>query len=224
MVRKIFRHHKGPVLALMVLAAFTASAVYSVTRQLRDSFHVEDASRLARVWRSLETYLRSPSRCEGLLRGVREGTHLSGSAGLAVGREWQRSGWIVKDLYLLSREDQAAWHLATAGDSEGHLKITLVRRADPGTPGGLEHLLSAPTAVRLVALKILWGQEEVFRGCSLVKLHRACARAARVHGMPPRWRGGGRLPAGSLAECPGKRGYEVRCLLPGRERPVWACH
>ncbi len=89
------------------------------------------------------------------MRGHRRGDSLLGLEGaLRVGREWQSSGWIVKDLYLLRKEDEVAWELKLDPDREGQifLKVSLIPKPQKGEKLGIHYLLAAPTSSRLIPI------------------------------------------------------------------------
>lgn len=95
---------------------------------------------------------------------------------LLVGREWQGSGWIVKDLYLLRKEDEIAWELNPDPEHEGQmfLKVSLIPRPSKGEKLGLHYLMAAPTSTRLIPIEAELGSLDLRGPASSGQMIKAC--------------------------------------------------
>ena len=139
----------------IVLIAFVASAtslsIQHTNSLIESRIHKDEWL----VWQQLESYLKNSKTCTTLMKGHRRGDSLLGlEGGLRVGREWQSSGWLVKDLYLIRIEDEVAWELKQDLNHEGQffLKVSLIPKPLKGEKLGMEYLLTANTSSRLIQI------------------------------------------------------------------------
>ena len=145
-----------------------------------------------------------------------------------VGREWDETGWLVKEMYVLRREDEIAWNVKRSGSSRPgvstiFLKIDLVPKPGPGIKAGIDYMLRAPTSTRLIAVRVTMAHERVFGHCQRQVAEQACYQAGEKMGLMPRMTGG-RMPASKEFQCGGSEGYKVQCLMPDNEAPIWRCN
>jgi hypothetical protein len=163
-VKKSGKSDSTILILATLLIAFVASATCFSLRHtsslIASTVHGDEWS----VWQQMESYLKNRKTCTTLMRGHRRGDSLLGLEGaLRVGREWQGSGWIVKDLYLLRKEDEVAWELKPDPNYEQQifLKVSLIPKPPQGEKLGMQYLLAAPTSLRLIPINAELGSVEM---------------------------------------------------------------
>lgn len=198
--------------------------------ELTTAFDEEKVSE-STAWVGLERFFRQNSVCTQLLRRKKLGESLLGGpqGGMpTVGREWDETGWLVKEMYVLRREDEIAWHVkrnvsTRPGVSTVYLKIGLVRKPAAGIKVGVDYMLRAPTSTRLIDVRVTMAHERVFGHCQRQIAEKACYKAGETKGIMPRM-SGGRMPASKEFSCDGARPYKVQCLIPEDTAPIWRCN
>jgi hypothetical protein len=144
-----------------ILTVFTLTAISLMVWQVRSGLeHVVSyqTSRPGeeRAWSAMRDFWESPGACTRLLRGNRLGHSLIPvwHSAPRPGSEWQGTGWIVKDVYLLGRQDEAAWMARRQGDAKNtvYVKVSLVPRPKQGIPLSVSYLIHAPSVSRIFAL------------------------------------------------------------------------
>lgn len=144
-----------------ILTVFTGTAISLMVWQVRHGLeHVvsyqpsRPGEKLA--WGAMEEFWESPGACTRLLRGHRLGQslHTVMNQGPRPGSEWRGSGWIVKDVYLLGRQDEAAWMARRNGDGKDsvYVKVSLVPRPKQGVPLSVSYIIHAPSVSRIFPL------------------------------------------------------------------------
>lgn len=164
------------ILAILLIG-LVASTIYLSIRHARSSIANTTKNDEWAVWQQMENYFKDSKTCSTLLRGHRRGDSLLGhEKGLLVGREWRESGWIVKDLYVLRKEDEVAWELNPDPDHEGQifLKVSLIPRPAKGEKLGVHYLLAAPTSTRLIPIEAKLGSIETRGPASAGRIIKEC--------------------------------------------------
>ncbi len=226
---------RGSAAVVAVLVTFVCASIMLVMFQVRQdlehttSFSQEKVSEHT-AWMGLERFFRDNPVCTQLLKRKKMGESLMGSYEAEmpkVGREWDETGWLIKEMYVLRREDEIAWQVkrnpsTQPGVSTVYLKIGLVPRPAPGVKAGVDYMLRAPTSTRLIAVKVTMAHERVFGHCDRQVAEQACYQAGELKGIMPRLVSG-RMPASKEFQCGGE-GYRVQCLIPDNEAPIWRCN
>lgn len=219
-----------------VLVAFVCASIVLVMFQVRQDLEHSSAFTQEKVsehaaWMGLERFFRDNPVCTQFLKRKKLGESLLGGRAPAtpqVGREWDESGWLIKDMYVLRREDEIAWQVKRApsslpGVATVFLKISLIPKPAPGIKAGVEYMLRAPTSTRLIGVKVTMAHERVFGHCRRQAAEQACYQAGEAKGIVPRL-AGGRMPASKDFQCGESQGYRVQCLIPEDTAPIWRCN
>src|SRR5690606_5936712 len=116
--------------------------VFQIRRDLREASAFAPHSGEHEAWVTLERFFKDDLKCSQMLAGKGPGDTVLGGAGPEapqVGQEWRGTGWVIKDLYVLRREDEASWQLKRpamplAQEGEGHVyvKVSLVPKPKDG--------------------------------------------------------------------------------------------
>lgn len=163
-VKKTGKPDSTILILALLLIGFVASAIYFSLHHVGPSIASTHQNAEWVVWQQMERYFKNAKTCTSLMRGHRRGDSLLGhEKSLLVGREWQGSGWIVKDLYVLRKEDEVAWELNPDPEHEGQLflKVSLIPRPSKGEKLGVHYLLEAPTSTRLIPIDAELGSLDV---------------------------------------------------------------
>lgn len=163
-VKKTGKTDSTILILALLLIGFVASAIYLTLRHAGTSIANTQNNAEWVVWQQMESYFKNTKTCTSIMRGHRRGDSLLGhEKSLFVGREWQGSGWIVKDLYVLRKEDEVAWELNPDPEHEGQLflKVSLIPRPSEGKKLGVHYLLEAPTSTRLIPIDAELGSLDV---------------------------------------------------------------
>lgn len=164
------------ILALLLIG-FVGSAIYLSLTHVGPSIASTQHNAEWAVWLQMEHYFKNSKTCTSLLKGHRRGDSLLGhEKSILVGREWQESGWIVKDLYLLRKEDEIAWELNPDPEHEGQmfLKVSLIPRPSKGEKLGMHYLMAAPTSTRLIPIDAELGSLDLRGPASSGQMIKAC--------------------------------------------------
>ena len=220
-----------------VLVAFILAGIFLVGHQLRQdlqmvSMHNHKQANVSRAWYGMEKFFRDTQSCSGFFQGHRLGDTVVGEGfGPIIGREWLNTGLIVKDLYLLKREDEVAWHVRTdktaqhwnprVGEGNIYVKVSLVARPDEGGMG-IDYLLNTPGISRIFQVKVTMARELILSNCDAHKTQQACQQAALEVGSLAQIRPS-RAPASLGMKCEGREPHTVQCLLPGDRFPIYKC-
>lgn len=176
-VKKTGKTDSTILILAMLLIGFVASAIYLSLRHFGPSIASTQHNAEWVVWQQMERYFKNAKSCTTLMRGHRRGDSLLGhEKSLLVGREWQGSGWIVKDLYVLRKEDEVAWELNPDPEHEGQLflKVSLIPRPTQGKKLGVHYLLEAPTSTRLIPIDAELGSLDVRGPASRGQIIKEC--------------------------------------------------
>lgn len=129
------------------------------------------------AWASLEEHFRDQRRCTALLRGKQRGDSLD----QLTGKEWQDSGWIVREGHILRAEDEVAWQLPKDEDRphELYVLLSLIPGGQNGERLSVDQFLKAEAVGRLVKIEAEFsedrkrapasGPEGVIRKCKIKK-------------------------------------------------------
>lgn len=103
------------------------------------------------AWDSLEEHFRDQRRCTALLRGKQRGDSLD----QLTGKEWQDSGWIVREGHILRAEDEVAWQLPTdeGRPEQLYVKLSLIPGPEKGARMSIDQFLQAQSVGRLVKIE-----------------------------------------------------------------------
>jgi hypothetical protein len=227
---------RGSAAVVVILVTFVCASITLVMFQVRrdleltTAFDEEKVSENA-AWVGLERFFRDNPVCTQFLKRKKLGESLLGGRGddmPKVGREWDESGWLVKEMYVLRREDEIAWQVkrnpsSRPGLSTVYLKIGLVPLPAPGIKAGVDYMLRAPTSTRLIAVRVTMAHERVFGHCQRQVAEQACYQAGEARGIMPRM-SGGRMPASQEFQCREGEPYRVQCLIPEDSAPIWRCN
>ncbi len=227
---------RGSAVVMAILVTFVCASITLVMFQVRrdlertSSFDEEKVSENT-AWVGVERFFRDNPGCTQLLKRKKLGESLMGAQEPdmpKVGREWDETGWLVKEMYVLRREDEIAWQLkrttsARPGVSTVYLKISLVPKPASGIKAGVDYMLRAPTSTRLVGVKVTMAHERVFGHCQRQVAEQACYQAGERLGIMPRM-AGGRMPASKEFQCGEGDPYKVQCLIPEDTAPIWRCN
>ena len=224
---------RGSAVVMAILVTFVCASITLVMFQVRRDLEHATAFDEERVsentaWVGLERFFRDNPACTQLLKRKKLGESFLGAPETdmpKVGREWDETGWLIKEMYVLRREDEIAWHLkrstsARPGVSTVYLKISLVPKPAEGIKAGVDYMLRAPTSTRLISVRVTMAQERVFAHCQRQVAEQACYQAGEAKGIMPRM-SGGRMPASKEFQC---EGYRVQCLIPEDIAPIWRCN
>lgn len=227
---------RGSAVLVAVLVTFVCASITLVMFQVRHDLEQSTAFNEEKVsehtaWMGLERFFRDNPVCTQLLKRKKLGESLMGGRepeSPQVGREWDETGWLIKDMYVLRREDEIAWQVKRApsslpGVATVYLKISLIPKPAPGIKAGVEYMLRAPTSTRLIGVKVTQAHERVFGHCKRQAAEQACYQAGEAKGIMPKL-AGGRMPASKDFRCGGSEGYKVQCLIPDNEAPIWRCN
>ena len=225
--------HSSALWALWgLLPLLTTAGISLMIKQVRNDLswvrvQTQKQSSEQRAWWGLERFFADSKSCSTFFRGKRLGEAVIEEAqgfGPKLGQEWLKTGWIVKDVYVLRRVDEVAWNLRQELKSDtAYVKVSLVPRPSQGQAMGVDYLLSAPSISRIFPVKMTLGEERTFPGCDQSQSQLTCQREA--------FKVGGRalmLPSRSLAskglKCKdGGFKHQARCLLAGDHFPIWNC-
>ena len=224
---------RGSAVVVAILVTFVCASITLVMFQVRRDLEsttsfVQEKVGENTAWVGLERFFRDNPVCTQLLKRKKLGESLMGASEPEmprVGREWDDTGWLVKEMYVLRREDEIAWHVkrnvsSRPGVSTVYVKIDLVPGPAPGIKAGVDYMLRAPTSTRLIAVRVTMAHERVFGHCQRQVAEQACYQAGETMGIMPRM-SGGRMPASKEFQC---EGYRVQCLIPDNEAPIWRCN
>lgn len=221
---------RGSAVVLVILVVFVCTSIGLVMMQVRrdlehtTAFDPEKVSEHT-AWVGLERFFRDNQGCTELLKRKKLGEHVVGM----VGQEWDETGWLIKDMYVLRREDEVSWqvsrpsHHRVPGVSTVYLKVTLVPRPAEGVKTGVDYMLRAPTSTRLIGVKVTMAHERVFGHCRRQVAEQACYQAGESLGIMPKL-SGGRMPASKEFQCGKHEPYRVQCLIPDTEAPIYRCN
>jgi hypothetical protein len=224
---------RGSTVVMVILVTFVSASITLVMFQVRRDLEHATAFDEERVsentaWVGLERFFRDNLVCTQFLKRKKLGESLIGAHQPdmpRVGREWDDTGWLVKEMYVLRREDEIAWHVkrnasSHPGVSTVFLKIGLVPKPAAGIQAGVDYVLRAPTSTRLIAVRVTMAHERVFNHCQRQVAEQACYQAGEMMGIMPRM-AGRRIPASKEFQC---GGYRVQCLIPDNDAPIWRCN
>lgn len=217
-----------------MLGAFICCGSALVVLQLRHgleqvSAHNEKLKNEGQAWYGMEKFFKDTQSCSGFFHGRRLGDTVVGEGfGPVIGKEWLNTGLIVKDLYLLRREDEVAWNVKKgawdplSGEGEIYVKVTLVARPENGEMLGVDYLLNAPAVSRIFSMKVSMSEERTFTDCDAQKVQAACQQAAFESGSLPLIRRA-RAPAATDLKCDDATAHRTTCVLPGERFPINKC-
>lgn len=225
----------GTIAIWGILGTFILAAVLLVSWQLRDDFMELQQVNQARTadtsaWEGLEQFFARTQHCSGFLQGRKLGeTLLTQFPGAPViGRPWGKAGHVVKDLYLLRREDEVAWQVRDQLEWDGltgegiiYLKVSLVKLAE-GEEASVDELLHRTAVSRIFGLRVSMAREQVYADCDPQKAKEACEQAGFEMGAVPRMKLI-RAPASQANQCDGQAPQAMACVLPGDHFPITRC-
>lgn len=210
--------------ALMgLLPLLTVGGVSLVIKQLRYDLHWvgKQNTRMTaehKAWWGLERFLRDSESCSSYFRGKRLGETIVGEGrvfGPRVGQEWLKTGWLVKDIYVLKREDEVAWNVRRAPKSDTvYVKVSLVPKPEQ-VSAGVDYILNAPSVSRIFAVGVTLAEEKVFTSRNQSDALNLCRKTAFELGAELRHSGRGIASFGSE--------YQARCLMVSDHFPIWSC-
>jgi hypothetical protein len=218
---------QGLARLLVLMGTFVCGSILLMVTHVRRDLRLNQAVDPHEGWVSLEQFFKDAENCTTLLKSRMPGESLLAKGMPAefprVGMEWQGSGQVIKEMYILRKEDEIAWQVPKHTSSTVYLKIEMVPNPMPGVKIGVDYMLHAPTTSRLIAIQVERAEEHFIGDCERRMAERTCYQTARAKGVSPKLLKGERLPASKQFNCGGKKAYGVQCLIPSKNAPIWKC-
>jgi len=180
------------------------------------------------VWRDLAAFFQHPRHCTSFLQGHKLGESLIGSekGHPIIGQEWNKSGWVVKELYLLRRQDEVAWQvndselLRPRAEQLVYLKVGVVPK--PQGKITVDYLLSSRPSYRIFPIPVALGEVRTFAGCDSRLNEIACQSVGLSLGATAKL-AVSRAPASVSKRCQGGRWHQALCVLQADHLPIRRC-
>ncbi|MBY0515535.1 MAG: hypothetical protein K2P81_01410 [Bacteriovoracaceae bacterium] len=228
---KILTNQKGSVALMAILFVFVCVGISFSIFQIRQDMKGASAffdKRLGehQVLVGIENYFKDNLNCSQMLSGKRRGDLLLDNHSPnapKIGKEWKKSGWIVKDLFLLRAEDAKGWAIDVHNLDRVHLKVSLVPKPVEGIKVGMDYLLNAPASVKIISLNVIEADEKVFSHCRRQLAQQACQEFAHSKGSVAKM-DLDREPASLSLNCAAGVVHQVHCLVPHSDAPIWRCN
>jgi len=177
-----------------------------------------------KAWVELESFISDPSICSNLFKHKKLGTSVISTnslLGLRVGIEWRMSGFIIKDIYVLSSEQEISWASSKSEQDKIFVKLTLVEKPQ-GEALSLAYMMRAQEFTRIISIPAVVGEEFAFDDCKKSDAESFCHEVSSVYGRKPLMKNF-RTPASEEKGCGRAGGHKVVCFIPHKGGEIKSC-
>lgn len=219
---KMIKRYAGLILGLFLVSGWFVAC-------LSFDFFIHDVKRVKdqhKTWTELEHFISDSDICPHLFKNKKLGQSIINTnplIGLRVGKEWRDSGYVIKDLYILTAEEEISW-AAFKGEKKldrVFIKLTMVEKPRDQSMT-LQHMIEASEYTRILAIPAVVGEEFAFNDCSLNEAEKFCHEISGLYGIRPSMKKF-RAPASEGMGCGRSGGHKVMCFIPHKGGEIKAC-
>ncbi len=177
-----------------------------------------------KAWTDLESFISNPTVCSQVFKDKKLGSSvISNNAliGLRVGKEWRESGFVIKDLYVLSAEQEISWASSKGERNKIFVKLTLVEKPQ-NEPLTLSYIMRAQEFSRILSIPAVVGEEFAFDDCKKSDAENFCHEVSSIYGQKPLMKNF-RTPASDEKGCGRAGGHKVVCFIPHKGGEIKSC-
>lgn len=211
----------------LILGIFLVSGWFLVC--LSFDFFIHDVKVVKdqhKAWTELEHFISDADICPHLFKSKKLGQSIINTnplIGLRVGKEWRDSGYIIKDLYILTPEEEISW-AAYKGEKNKDLvfvKVTMVEKPQDQAMT-LKYMMNASEYTRILSIPAVVGEEFAFNDCRLRDAENFCHEISSIYGIKPSIKKF-RAPASEGVGCGRSGGHKVMCFIPHKGGEIKSC-
>ena len=177
-----------------------------------------------KAWTELESFITDPTVCSQIFKHQKLGASVISTnslMGLRVGKEWRESGFVIKDLYVLSSEQEISWANSKGDKDKIFVKLTLVEKP-LGEALSLSYMMRAQEFTRIISIPAVVGEEFAFDDCRKSDAENFCHEVSSVYGQKPVMKNF-RTPASEEKGCGRAGGHKVVCFIPHKGGEIKSC-